>query len=206
MIAQYRRYADMEFLKTYAKEIIALLVPFLAWFLNTRLKARAKLAWSNPHSFTFLVQEPLRDPQGNIIRPNQTVSTAQVRVTNVGRDTATHVELVFNFKALFVNLWPVRHYVETIEPDGRHILIFDSLAPSEEIGLEIMSINAELPALLVVRSDQCVAQNVKMVNSPFVQPWVIKLAQFLLVMGIAAVIYITIAILQFLVLKTPPVF
>ncbi len=138
----------MEFISKYGKEIISLLVPFITWLLNVGYKARAKLIWTSPHSFTFLVQEPLRNAEGNILKPTQTVNTASIRVINTGRETANKIELVFNWTPQYLNLWPVRYYEQKTDQDGRNILIFDNLSPKEEIGLEIMSINADLPALL----------------------------------------------------------
>lgn len=56
----------MEFLSTYGKEIVSILVPFITWFLNVGIKAKAKLIWGSPHFFNFLVQETIRDSAGNI--------------------------------------------------------------------------------------------------------------------------------------------
>lgn len=97
----------MEIFKTYGKEIISILVPFITWFLNVGIKAKAKLIWGSPHSFNFLVQEPIRDTEGNIVQPTQMVRTASIRVINIGRETAHKIELVFNWKPQYINLWPV---------------------------------------------------------------------------------------------------
>jgi hypothetical protein len=45
----------MTFIETYGKEIVALLVPFIAWILNNVFKAKAKLQVALPHQFNFLV-------------------------------------------------------------------------------------------------------------------------------------------------------
>jgi hypothetical protein len=193
----------MELITTYGKEIVSLLIPFITWFLNVGIKAKAKLIWGSPHSFTFLVQEPLRDAQDKVITPTQRVCTASIRVINTGRDTANKVELVFNWKPHYVNLWPVRHYEQKTDQDNRHILIFDNLSPKEEIGLEIMSINADLPALLVVRSAECTAQNVALMWTRYVSAWKVNIARLLMLVGLSATVYWLITLIQFLVLKTP---
>ena len=193
----------MEFISTYGKEIVSLLIPFITWFLNVGIKAKAKLIWASPHSFTFLVQEPIRDHEGNVIQPTQKVCTASIKVINSGRETANKVELVFNWKPHYVNLWPVRHYEQKTDIDNRHIMIFDNLSPKEEIGLEIMSINADLPALLLVRSAECTAQNVPLMWIRYVASWKINIARLLLLIGLSASVYWLIALIQFLVLKTP---
>lgn len=193
----------MEFISTYGKEIVSLLIPFITWFLNVGIKAKAKLIWASPHSFTFLVQEPIRDPAGEVIQSTQKVCTASIKVINSGRETANKVELVFNWKPHYVNLWPVRHYEQKTDIDNRHIMIFDNLSPKEEIGLEIMSINADLPALLLVRSAECTAQNVPLMWIRYVASWKINIARILLLVGLSASVYWLIALIQFLVLKTP---
>lgn len=201
-----KRYAyrdEMEFISTYGKEIVSLLVPFIAWFLNVGIKGKAKLIWTSPHSFTFLVQEPIRDSEGNVLQQTQRVCTAAIRVINTGRETANKVELIFNWKPQYSNVWPVRHYEQKIDQDNRHMLIFDNLSPKEEIGLEIMSINADLPALLVVRSAECTAQNVPLMWIGVVAYWRINVARLLVLIGLSTTLYAFIALIQFLVLKTP---
>jgi hypothetical protein len=193
----------MQLFNLYGKEIISLLIPFITWFLNTGIKGKAKLIWTSPHSFTFLIQEPLRDAEGKELRPTQNVCTASIRIINIGRETATKVELVFNWKPHHVNLWPVRHFEQKTDQDHRHIMIFDNLTPREEIGLEILSTNADLPALLLVRSAECTAQNVPMMWVRHVASWKNTLARFFMFFGMAATVYGLIALIQFLVLKTP---
>ena len=193
----------MEFLAKYGKEIVALLVPFITWFLNIGIKPKAKLIWTSPHSFVFLVQEPLQGPDGKIVADTQRVCTASIRIINTGREVANKVELVFNWKPHYLNLWPVRSYEMKTDQDSRHILIFDNLSPKEEIGIEIMSINADLPDLIQVRSAECVAKKVSMMWIAYVSPRKIAAARFLLLIGCSATVYILIALIQFLVLKTP---
>ena len=193
----------MDFISTYGKEIVALLVPFITWFLNVVIKSKAKLIWASPHSFTFLIQEPIHNNNGNVLSPTQKVCTASIKVINTGRETANKVELVFNWKPHHVNLWPVRHYEQKTDQDNRHIMIFDNLSPKEEIGLEIMSINADLPALLLVRSAECTAQNVPMMWIRHISTWKINIARLMLLFGLGTAVYLLIALIQFLVLKTP---
>lgn len=193
----------MEFLFNHGKEIVSLLVPFITWFLNVGIKAKAKLIWASPHSFTFLVQEPLRGPNEVIISNTQRVCTASIRVINVGGETANKVELVFNWKPQHLNLWPVRHYESICDQDSRHILVFDNLSPKEEIGIEIMSINADLPALIQVRSAECQAKNVPMMWIAYVASWKIAITRAFLFLGLGAFVYWLLVLIQFLVLKTP---
>ena len=195
----------MNIFTTYGKEIVSLLVPFITWFLNVGVKGKAKLMWTSPHSFTFLVQEPLKGPDGNVVSSTQKVCTASIRIMNIGRETATKVELVFNWKPLYLNLWPVRSFEQKTDHDSRHILIFENLSPKEEIGIEIMTINSDLPALIQVRSAECIAKNVRMMWIAYVPPWKINVGRAFLLLGFSSGIYLLIALIQFLVLKTPNV-
>lgn len=193
----------MTFLETYGKEIVSLLVPIFTWILNSFFKAKAKLQVALPHQFTFLVQQPLIDAGGNQISPTQTVKTNSFIIRNAGREPASKVELVFNWKPMCLNLWPVRHFEEYIEPDNRYVLIFDSLAPDEVLGVEVLSINQDLPNLVTVRSTQCIAQNLNMYPQPVVSSSVRIGTTVLKALGLAAAVYLAIILIQFLVLKTP---
>lgn len=193
----------MTFLETYGKEIISLLVPIVTWLLNGFFKAKAKLQVALPHQFTFLVQQPRIDDEGHEISPTQTVKTNSFIIRNSGREPATKVELVFNWKPMCLNLWPVRHYEEHIEPDRRYVLIFDSLAPDEVLGVEVLTVNEDLPNLVTVRSAECIAQNISMYPQPVVGNTVRIAATVFMALGLAAAVYLAILLVQFLVLRTP---
>lgn len=193
----------MSFLGTYGKEIVALLVPIITLMLNSFFKAKAKLQVALPHQFTFIVQQPLLNEEGQQISPTQTVKTNSFIIRNAGRESATKLELVFNWKPMCLNLWPVRHYEEFPQPDGRYVLIFDSLAPGEILGIELLSVNGSLPDLTTVRSAQCVAENINMYPQPIVSTATRRIAATLIVLGIAAFVYLSIVLIQFLVLRTP---
>lgn len=193
----------MSIFQAYGKEIISLLVPFIAWVLSSFFKTKAKLQVALPHQFTYLVQEPRLDSKGKVISPNQTVHTNSFIIRNDGREAAEKVELVFNWKPMCLNLWPVRHYLEHHEPDGRYVLIFDALASDESLFVEVLSVNHDLPSLLTVRSANCVAKNLNMYPQPLVSDSVRKVVTVLLFLGLATTVYLIILLIQFLVLRTP---
>lgn len=192
----------IEFGQQYAKEIFAFFVPLFTWILNNHFKAKAKLNVASPHGFMFLVQEPIKGADGAIISPSQTVRTMSHIVTNPGQDTATKVELVFNWKPPCINIWPSRHFTEHVETDNRYIMIFDSLAPREQITCELLSVNNELPALINVRSDQCTATNIALFPQPVVAPWKQRIAATLMFLGLSLSIYLTTLFLQLLLTVT----
>lgn len=70
----------MNFISTYGKEIVSILVPFITWFLNVGMKSKAKLIWTSPHAFTFILQEPIKNGDGEVISPNQKVVTASFKL------------------------------------------------------------------------------------------------------------------------------
>lgn len=193
----------MSFVETYGKELFSLLVPLVTALVGLAFKAKAKLSVSHPHQFAFLVDQPMRDDEGNEMSPTQTVRTRQHIVTNSGRETATRVEMVFNWKPMCINLWPLRHHEEHILPDRRYVLIFDSLAPGETIGVELLSVNSDLPNLANVRSAECVAREIELLPQPVVSNAMKRLALTLMVLGLAAAVYLTILLLQFLLVQTP---
>ena len=193
----------MAFIETYGKELVALAVPLVSWALNTFFRRKASLLLAIPHRFTFLVQQPLVNAQGQQISPNQTVETRSIVVWNSGRETATNIEWVFNWKPMCLNLWPLRNYREHTQADGRYVIIFESLAPREHIGCEIMSINHEVPNLATVRCDQCVARGIEMYPQPILPPWKRRALVLLMLLGLGFLVYVALVVLQFLILRTP---
>ena len=193
----------MSFFETYGKEIFSVLVPIVTWGLNSLFKAKAKLQVALPHQFTFLVQEPLINAEGKEISNTQTLKTSSFIIRNAGREPASKIELVFNWKPMCLNLWPVRHYKEHIESDNRYVLLFDSLAPKEVIGVEILSVNYDLPNLMNVRSAECIAQNIDMYPQPVLSQWKRIIASFFVGLGLSTAVYLSIILVQFLVLRTP---
>jgi hypothetical protein len=193
----------MEFIQNYAKEIFSVLLPIITWIFSRLSNKGAKLIRGTKHAFTFLINEPLKGPDGAVLSATQLVRTSSVVIHNIGGAPCTNLELVFNWKPMCINVWPTRHFKETTEPDGRYVLIFSSLAPNEHFGFETLAVNAELPLLINARCDQCVAQEVHISQSPRVSPTKIRITQFLALAGFAAVAYTAIQLLQFLLVKTP---
>ena len=193
----------MIFLQTYAKELFSLFVPLFTWGINRFFKAKAKLVLGNPHRFTYLVQQPLINPQGEVISPTQKVETTSFHLKNDGAETAKGVELVFNWKPACLNIWPSRHMTEHIESDNRYVLMFDNLAPDEVIGCELLAVNSGLPELIIARCEQCVAQPINMYPQPIAKPWMSRVIIFLGLLGLGTVVYFVLLLLQFLILKTP---
>ncbi|MCL6338417.1 hypothetical protein EXT58_09930 [Pectobacterium carotovorum subsp. carotovorum] len=189
----------MGLLVTYSKEIFSILVVFLTWGLNSYLKGKAKLSFGDLHEFTFLLNEPLYDESNNLVKEKQLVFTRSLFLVNDGRESATDVSVIFNYKPRFLNIWPIHHYDEFIEKDNRYIMVFKSLSPKDSIRIELFSINDNPPDVLFVRSKECVANKVIIVPQRYVSPLITRLFIFLSLMGIGASTYIIIVLLQWLV-------
>ncbi len=193
----------MDLFHTYGKEIVALLVPFVTWILNRQQRHEPKLIQGVRDAQRFNVQVPLVDNAGVTQRPSQVVDTASVFFRNIGKKTATKVEIVFNFKPMFFNVLPPRNRTETELSDKRFVLLFDSLSPGESIRVELLAINTDLPLLATVRCDQCIAKPTTFQISQSVPMWKANLYRALQGLGMAAAAYLFIWLIQFLVLQTP---
>jgi hypothetical protein len=186
----------LEIAQTYSKELAALAAVLITWALNRYARPRARLLYSVRHAWTTLVEEPLKDPEGKVLAERQAINTASLVINNDGRDTAKNVEIVFNWKPMFLNVWPARHFEEKASAHNRHSLFFQSLAPKEAINIELISINANLPAMVTVRSDEVTAQERGMMLQPIHPNWKLALFTWFFLAGIAATGYLVALLIQ----------
>jgi hypothetical protein len=181
------------FLQTYSKEIVSLLAPVLTWVLANFLRARVRLVWSSPHSWNMLLEnQPIVDGRMPMVR------SASLTFQNLGRETAKNVEIVFNWRPEHSNIWPQRAYDTATNPDGRFIFKFPNLAPKESFGIEIMSFQNELPAVVSVRCEQALGQQVQMLPQLVLAKWKIRFLVYLLLAGIGATAYMLYTAIAFI--------
>ena len=192
----------MELLQQYGKEIFAIAVPIITWALNSFFKSKAKLKAGNPHSFTYIIKEPLLNENREVIGDTQVANTNTLIVKNVGRETATKVEIGLNWQPQFFNVWPVRNYQTHTQEDGRFYIIFDSLSPNETVGVALLSVNRDLPAVTNIRSDQSTAQFVNMEPMEVFKKSYIQILRVFILLGFATAIYLAILLVQFLIVDT----
>jgi len=194
----------LEFAQTYAKEIVALLAPILTYASNRLSRGRAhQLAWGTRHQHVFVVQEPLLGNDGEQIAASQNVRTVSVVVHNQGKQPLTNVDLVLNYKPMYHNVWAPRVYEEQFDVDKRYTMKFASFAPNEWITIELLSINKDLPALVNLRSDQCVGKQMQISVRPSVNAWYARAVMGLALVGTFATAYGFLLLIQFLVVSTP---
>lgn len=192
----------MNIFTLYGKEIFAFVVPVFTFLLNKYFKNGAKISYGELHQFTFLIQEPLKNNDGDIVKHAQNVHTLSYIFNNEGRESATNVEIIFNYPPMYLNVWPARHYELKRDSDGRHIMVFDYLAPNEAIRCEVMSINENLPSLLSVRCKEGLAQQIGLYPQKVINPRTINFVRFLIFLGSVSLVYLVVVLLQWLLIKT----
>jgi hypothetical protein len=185
-------------LQAHSAEVVTLISVPLGIILTYLLRPRAKLVRSVRHASTLVVEEPLRADDGSIVRSNQVIHTASVSVTNLGREPAISVEIVFNWKPQFINVWPSRIYAATDLPDGRWAIELANLAPKETFGMEIISINVGLPGVNTVRSNECEAVELSLQPQQIQPRWRIQLAAWLMLVGLIGSVFYLIKLIQFI--------
>ena len=192
----------MNLITQYGKEIFAFVVPVFTLILNKFFKNSAKVSYGQLHQFTYLINQPLLDQKGDVLRQKQTVHTESYVFTNEGREAATNLEIIFNFPPMYINIWPSRHYSIKDDAEQRQVMVFDYLAPKENIRCEVMSINTGLPILLSVRCKEGLAKNITIIPQKMHHPMFLKFIAMLLFLGSVSLVYYIVALLQWLILKT----
>lgn len=162
------------------------------------MRLKPRLRYSVGHSWNMIVDEPLRDVEGNEVAAKQLVRTASITVSNTGLQAAKAVEVAFNWRPPIFNVWPGRSFEELPSSQGRYSLRFGSLAPAEQVNIEIMALNQELPHITAVRSEDCIGKLVMMTPQRVWPTWVTGLTLVLLIIGAAASVYLTASLLQLL--------
>jgi len=193
----------MDFIKTYGKEIISILVPILTWALNKYGKSKVNLLVSQPHKFIFLVQDPTVQADGTIDNVSKNVHTISYLIQNSSNETANKIELIFNWKPQYYNIWSPREHTTKLLDDGRYMLTFESLSPKEFFQCELLNVGSELPNLLTVRCNECVGRFIEMYPQPIVKNGLRRTLVVFIVLGFVTSIYFALTLLQLIILKTP---
>lgn len=192
----------MNILSQYGKEIFAFAVPIFTFMLNKYFKSNAKLEYGVWHSFSYLINEPIRNDDGDVISPTQTVHMHSYVFKNEGRESASAVEVIFNFRPMYINIWPSRHYELKVDDERRHIMVFDYLAPQESFRCEVMSINRDLPELLSVRCKEGLGKLIGISPQKIFKASTINFLRLQIFLGMVSTVYLILVLLQWLVVKT----
>lgn len=173
-------------------EIWSIVTVILGSLIGRIFRLRPRLFYSVDHSTNILIDQPLLDHDGKQLAPSQLVRTASITVQNTGLNPARGVEVAFNWKPPILNLSPARAFAEVRSAFDRYSLKFDSFAPGESTTIEIMSINAELPMMTAVRSDDCVGQLINMAPQRVWPQWMLRSIALIMLVGAATLVYIVI--------------
>lgn len=162
------------------------------------MRLRPQLQYSVNHSANLLVEAPLITPDGEKVADRQLVRTASIIVGNIGLQAANNVEIAFNWKPPILNVQPPRAYSDVPSPFDRYSIKFDSFAPGEHTTISIMSINAELPVMTAVRSDECQGKLINMEPQRIWSKGVIGLLTTFLILGMCTALYLLISSITYL--------
>jgi hypothetical protein len=182
---------------TYSKELVAFGLALLASLIQWSLRAKPRLWWSvhSPRAFLHSYKIP-RENQPPLDK-NDIYNSSSFSLNNSGRATAQDVEIVFNWRPQLLNLWPQRLYTEHENPEGRFIIKIGTLGPKEFIGIDMLSCNRDLPAIVQVRAAVGSTKNIAMYPQRIFPKWMNMLLMYFTFLGFATSIYFAFVVLQF---------
>lgn len=183
-------------LQPYQAQFWSLLVVVFGAVVTRLMRLKPKLLYSINHSTILLVDQPLLDQEGQQIAPRQHVRTASIFLENAGLNPAKNVEVAFNWKPAILNVLPARAYTDVTSALDRYSIKFDSLAPGEQVTIDIMAINAELPNMTAVRSEDCKGKAVNMAPQRVWSKWLLNSLLAFLILGLATAVYLLIKLVQ----------
>lgn len=192
----------IELIKNHPTEFVSLIVPVITALIGWLLRAKAKVVWSVHNLRAFTATENVADESGQTRPVHNIVHAASVFLRNGGRASATSIEIVFNWKPRHLSLWPQRDYTEATNPDGRYIIKLPSLGPSEFFGIDVLTVNADMPAVLEVRSAEGRGKRIEMTPQQIHPKWKLVLVAYLMLAGFVASLYLGLSILQFIILRS----
>lgn len=188
----------MNLIDAFQKELVSLGFALVTAFVLWLFRARTKIVWATPHQWTFLLNTAATPSSaqgaGAVPVPAQVpatfnVHTGSIVVFNEGRLPATELEVTFNWMPQNFNIWPVRPFETATSADQRFTLKFSNLAPRELFQIEMIS-SVALPAILNVRSKECVGKQINMRPMIIYKPWITAMLGTMVFFGFASVIYV----------------
>lgn len=183
----------MKIWESFQTDLISLGFSLLGAAIFYIFRSRARLVWGKLHEFVFLVPgfggsaQP-SEGTGTEVVHNQlgalNVHTLSVVILNWGILPATDVEVTFNWMPQNYNIWPVRPYTTQENPDRRFTLNFANVAPKERFQIELFSFG-HLPAVLNVRSRECVGRQIPIWPVRRFPQWFLVMLWVFVLLGVA---------------------
>ena len=140
------------------------------------MRPRVKLLWAQTSIFSHRMH-PNTDKEFLI-------NTASYVITNRGRATAKDVEFVLNYKVDEISVWAQRQYSIEMNPEGRQIVKFASLAPKEITNVNLINIGTALPAILNVRNAESIGRVIEVYPQQRFPKYVQLTVWFLMICGL----------------------
>lgn len=143
---------------------------------------RPKVLWGVSHEFHFAL--PARPgAEGQPPAPPVTVRTQTIFVHNVGRAPAKEVEVFLGMEPQHYQLWPLVNYGSTRTPENFYVVQVPNLGHKEHFTMEVLQVNADLPFVQRVRTDQGEAARVPLLPQRVFSGWVHAVSWVLLLLG-----------------------
>lgn len=152
-------------------------ISLVVGILLQRFAAKPRLLCWLPGSFRFELEEP-----------EVQLQTDSLTIQNVGRQPATHIQIVHRARPDHFQFSTPIAYTEDTNPNGEHITKIESLGPKEYINIQYLS-HTTLPMLLSVRSDHGQAKVIQVVLRQLYSQWVNYLASTFMVIGFGFIFY-----------------
>jgi hypothetical protein len=145
-----------ELLQPYSTQLVAAALAGILTLTAYLLQPRVKLVWGLSHGYAHAVN--VQSPGGQ--NTPLLVHTATHLIANLGRKTATQVEVTFNYPPGSFEVWPQRQFSVSNNPNGRFVVHFDSLAPKERLSLNLLVVGVDAPPLLSVRCNEAAGKQI----------------------------------------------
>ena len=168
--------------------VVTILAPILAVIANWILVRRPNLISYMGYASGFLLNDKSSPP----------IFTHSIVIKNIGRKSATNVRVGHGTLPETYLVYPnVQNDVVDL-PDGGKEIIFPKIVPKEQITISylyFLPLNPE-QINLYVKSDECLARIFTAIPTPQPPRWVTIVAQILILIGISAVVYFCLNIIN----------
>lgn len=182
----------------YTKEIASIGAAALGLLGKFFSRKRVAMIYAERYRLSHLLP-PFRNESGEVTVPAPLLNVHCFIVRNSGKEPLSHIVVTLNWKPQSMNMYPARPYEGHAGDHNRFSYIFSSLSPGEEIAFEMVSVQADLPSIILVGSHEAMAKPIHLVPTPSVPRWRIRVVQTLSVAGIAAIVYVSLWLLRGLI-------
>jgi hypothetical protein len=131
------------------------------------------------------------------LQPPTIVYTRELWVQNIGRARAEGVEVVLAAAPNHFDVWPQRHFECLNNPNGNLIIRFDDLNRREHVTISMFQTAGVPPMVTNVRWRGGQGTKMQMAPQRVLPPWFLRSLLVLLIIGVFAVIYLFVRLIQY---------